>query len=324
MKQITKHLKMLSPFNNMEEMPKAIYVCKKILAFLVIYYGSAILGEVIIIGSLIAMGYDPLNGIMPAGNIEVLMQYYGFSVFLILAIIYCKFIEKRSLRTMGFNKRSGDYGYGAMIAVILLTIIVGICCVSGGIFYANVVDAANVECVDLNKVESGNSFNLVYMIALLGGLMIQGAAEEALCRGFLMHSLLKKVSVPLAIVFSSTAFVYPHFSTLMEADLEFAVIGLINLYLVSIIFSLLALHRSNIWVSCGLHSIWNFILYGILGLTLSGAEASNPGVICFEVNGASIINGGEYGIEASVITTIVLGVMVVMLCRRGKLQKREG
>lgn len=39
------------------------------------------------------------------------------------------------------------------------------------------------------------------------------------------------------------------------------------------------LWRSNIWIACGLHSIWNFILYCIMGLSLSGSESALNGVI---------------------------------------------
>lgn len=63
--------------------------------------------------------------------------------------------------------------------------------------------------------------------------------------------------MPLAIAISSTAFAYPHFATLFEAETEFAIIGTINLYLVSTVFSLLVITRSNIWTACGLHGIWS-------------------------------------------------------------------
>lgn len=303
--KMKKYIKMFLPFNYMEEMTKTAYVIKKVLAFLLLYFGSAVLGEAVIIGALSAMGYDPLHGVMPDGNIAMLMQYYGFAFFLLMAILYCKFIEKRTIKAMGYNKQVFDYLLGAVMAVVLLDVILGVCCLLGGVSYVGM--EANIE--------------LIYTLALLGGLMIQGAAEEALCRGFLMQSLLKKVPVWIAILVSSTAFAYPHFSTLFEADFAYAAIGIVNLYLISILFSLLILYRANIWISCGLHSIWNFLLYGVFGLTLSGNEVSQTGMICFEAEESSIINGGVYGIEASIVTTVILGAAVFML---GRLYKMEG
>jgi membrane protease YdiL (CAAX protease family) len=139
-----------------------------------------------------------------------------------------------------------------------------------------------------------------------------------MCRGFLLNSLKNRTSIPLAILISSTAFVFPHLSSLSEADFVYALVGIINLYLISIIFSILVLWRSNIWIACGLHSVWNFILYVIMGLSLSGSERIAKGVIFFKVKDASILNGAEYGIEASVITTIVLGMLLIIMITRWK------
>lgn len=308
MTQIKNYVKMINPFNNMEEMPAALYIIKKVLAFLIIYYAvGLIVGEGIIIGGLSIMGYDPLHGVMPGEEILTLIKYYGFISFLLLTVLYCRFIEKRSIQSMGFNKHICDYILGVILAVILLSIIMGICCLMGGISYVGV----------------GKDINYKYMIALLGGLIIQGATEEALCRGFLMSSLLKRVSVPVAIIVNATVFAFPHFSSLFEAEFKFAVLGVINLYLISVIFSMLILCRSNIWVSCGLHSIWNFLLYGVFGLTLSGSKTDTTGLICFEVNSSNVINGGVYGVEASIITTVILSIVVIVLCRYWNTHRSE-
>lgn len=88
-------------------------------------------------------------------------------------------------------------------------------CITGGITFVGINE----------KMDWG------YTFALLGAFMIQGAAEEALCRGFLMQSLLKKISVPWAVFLSSTVFVIPHLAS-MEADLTFKILGIVNLYLV--------------------------------------------------------------------------------------------
>lgn len=276
-----------------------VYVSKKVLAFLILYGVSAIIGEVIIIGGLSIAGYNPLHGVMPTGQIGDLIPYYGFSIFLLSAIIYCRFIEKRSINSMGFNKRIGDFFVGAGIAIVLLIIILGLCCVCGGISYVGISE--NVD--------------YIYLFALLCGLLIQGTAEEALCRGFLMHSLIHKISHKSAILISATAFVLPHFTSLMEVEISFVIIGTVNLYLISITFSLLMLYRVNIWISCGLHCIWNFLLYGVFGLTLSGGVANTEGILCFKANVSSVLNGDEYGIEASIVTTIVLGAAVFILLR---------
>ena len=63
---------------------------------------------------------------------------------------------------------------------------------------------------------------------------------------------------------------------------------------------------------------WNFILYVIMGLCLSGSESVSKGIVLFSVKDASILNGAEYGIEASVITTVVLGMLLFVMVKGWK------
>lgn len=279
-----------------------IYTIKKVVTFGVLYAVSAVLGEVLVIGGLVGLGYDPLQGEMPEGPIGELLFYYGFVIFALVTIAYWRLVEKKKLKEIGFSGNPLEYLAGALLAVLLLGIIMGAACV---------FDAITFHGFSVN-VDLGS---LLLWIVAFG---IQGATEEIMCRGFLLNSLKCKVSAPVAILVSSTAFAFPHLSSLLEADFVYALVGIINLYLISIIFSIFVLWRSNIWIACGLHSVWNFILYAIMGLSLSGSESGTKGVIRFEVKEASILNGAEYGIEASVITTVVLAALALIMVKRWK------
>ena len=289
----------LNPFNNETNMSSVEYIIKKLLTFILIYMSSAVLGEGVIIGTLYGMGYDPLHGVMPTGEISELLVYYGFLVFALVTIVYCRFVEKKNIKSIGFSGNPIEYLGGAVVATILLFIILGVGCLCGSISFCGFNTNVNIKSILLWVMAFG----------------IQGAAEEIMCRGFFLNSLKNKISVPLAILVSSTAFVFPHLSSLMEADFVYAVVGIINLYLVSSIFSVFVLRRCNIWTACGLHSAWNFILYVIMGLSLSGSESVSKGVVLFSVKDASILNGAEYGIEASVITTAVLGMLLFAMIK---------
>lgn len=297
MKSIKRCLKMISPFNNMEEMPTPVYAGKKILAFFLIFILSIIVSQAVMVGGLIIAGYNPPQGIMPSENIQTVISYYGYLVYAAITILYCKAVEKRSMKSIGFNRKGFDHVIGAVIAVVLLTVIAVICCISGGISFTGI----------------NHNIDVVYLIALFGGFLVQGAAEEIMCRGFLMPALLKKMSAPCAVFISATVFALPHLTSMTGSDTPLVLVGIVNLYLVSIIFSLLVLRRSNIWASCGLHSIWNFMLNGVLGLTVSGNQAETTGVFGFAVNHSGLLNGGSYGLESSIITTVVLAAAIAVL-----------
>ncbi len=292
----------LNPFNNDPNRAAAQYTLKKLLAFTMIYCFSAVLGEGIIIGILYRMGYDPLHGVMPAGQIGELLPYYGFLVFLLVTIAYCRLVEKRTTQSIGFSGNAVDYLAGVLLAAALLAIIIGVNCIFGSIKFWGL--NTNVDFKSL----------LLWILAF----GIQGAAEEMMCRGFLLHSLLEKISIPKAVMISSSAFILPHLMSLLEADFAYAIVGIVNLYLISIVFSALVLLRSGLWIACGLHSAWNFILYVIMGLSLSGVESTSKGIILFGVKDVGLLNGAAYGIEAGLITTAVLGVLATLILKGWK------
>ncbi len=124
-----------------------------------------------------------------------LLPYYGFSVFLLIAILYCRLIEKRGLKSLGYSKKVTDYFSGSVIAMFLLAIIISLCC------FANAMSWNGIN----------ENSNMIYFICLWIGFIIQSTAEETTSRGFLLQALLKKTSVPIAILVSSTAFSLPHF-----------------------------------------------------------------------------------------------------------------
>lgn len=291
----------LSPFNNNMDMSVTEYIIKKLLAFMLIYCLSAVLGEGIIIGILYGMGYDFLHGRMPVGQIGGVLPYYGFLIFSLVTFAYWRFVEKQTFRTNGFSGKTVDYLSGALIAVFMLIVIMSVCCISGSMIF---------EGININ-------IDIKNLIMWLLAFVIQGSAEEIMCRGFLLNSLKRRLSVSQAIWVSSTVFVVLHLirTTLLDTASVYIVLGIINLYLISFIFSILSMWRSNIWIACGLHSIWNFILNTIMGLSVSGNEGGLKGVALFSIKETNIINGAEYGIESSIITTIVLVMFLFVMIR---------
>ena len=151
------------------------------------------------------------------------------------------------------------------------------------------------------------------ILLLFGGFIIQGATEEILCRGIVLHALKEKTSVWIAIALSTVLFIMPHWSSLFDGGTVYGVIGVANLVLISIIFSLLTIRFQSIWAACGLHSFWNAILYSVLGLNLSGKDETVTAIFNMQSVGKNIWNGGEYGIEASVITAVVLALGVGLI-----------
>ena len=294
MKQLLKNI---SPFNNRTEMPTALFVIKKFLAFWVCYIAGLFIAEGIVILLHFACGKNMLVGDVFDAQTITLITYYGYIVISGVALLYWKLIEKKNLSEMGLTKRFGNYFIGAVVGVILLVLSVAAIVLTGNMEYHGVFE--NVD--------------ILMILLLFGGFIIQGATEEILCRGIVLHALKEKTSVWIAIVVSTVLFIIPHWSSLFDGGTVYGVIGVANLVLISIIFSLLTVRFKSIWAACGLHSFWNAILYSVLGLNLSGKDETVTAIFDMQSVGKNIWNGGEYGIEASIITAVVLALAAVLL-----------
>lgn len=300
-------LQNILPFNNREDMPVLLYVIKKILAFLLCLFGAGVIVEMVVGLSLTAMGKDPLHGDMFSDNINMLIMFYGYIFVSGLILLYWKLIEKKSLAEIGLTKNFGSYFIGMLITVPLLLIPVFLIIALGGLKYNGVFASIDYP-----------------MIALFfGGFIFQGLYEEILCRGLLLHTLKRKTSIPVAIGISSIAFTVLHISSIENGIYDILCIA--NLLLISVIFSMLTLYFKSLWAACGLHTLWNFVLFNILGLNLSGNDEKVTAIFNITADKDNVINGGMYGVEGSAVTMIVLliGAVALIVIERLHCARRE-
>lgn len=292
-------LKNISPFNNRGDMPVLQFVIKKFLAFWLCYIVGIFVAEGIVILLHFVCGKNPFAGEGFDMQTMTLIKYYGYIIFIGVILLYWKLIEKKTLADMGVTKKLGSYFIGAALSIALLAASVAIIILAGGFEFCGIF--ANI--------------NFGMLLLFVGGFVIQGAMEEFLCRGLVLHSLKDKVHIIVTIGVSTLVFILPHWSSLFAGEIIYGMIGIVNLVLISVIFSLLTFHFKSIWAACGLHSIWNAILYAVLGLNLSGNDKTVTAVFNIKSVGENILNGGVYGIEASVLTAGVLLLAVVGLWR---------
>ena len=288
-------------------MPAALFIIKKFLAFWLCYIAGLFLAEGIAILLHFACGKNMLVGDVFDAQTITLIKYYGYFIMAGVTLVYWRWIEKKPLSEMGLTRNFGTYFIGVIASMILLALCVATIILTGSMKYQGLFEHIDISMIAL----------------LIGGFIIQGANEEILCRGMVLHTLKEKTSVWIAVAVSTALFMMPHLSSLFDGGFVYGVIGIANLVLISIIFSLLTLRFKSIWAACGLHSFWNAILYCILGLNLSGNGETVTAVFHVQSVGKNILNGGEYGIEASLITTVVLALTAAVFWNhyRKKIEK---
>ncbi len=302
MKKWKQYLQAISPFNNRTDMPDVLFVLKKILAFWLCYITGLCVAEGIAILLHFALGKNIFAGEMLDAQTITLITYYGFGIVAGTALLYWKWIEKKPLSAMGLTGNIGQYLFGVFMGILLLLLSVAAIILTGDMEFCGI---------------SGNT-DFTMLLLLTGGFVIQGAAEEILCRGIALHALKARTSVRTAVFVSTVLFIIPHLPTLLDAGILYGTIGIVNLALISCIFSLLTIRFGSIWAACGLHSCWNAVLYGVLGLNLSGNTETTTTVFQLRSAGETILNGGSYGIEASILTTAVLGLAVMIMIWKGR------
>lgn len=230
---------------------------------------------------------------------EWLMIYTLFAEILLIALYagYCRLIEKRSFATMGFTKDHmfSQYVKGLLWAVVLF----------GGAYLL----CAGAGAVHFEGVSAGMIPG--YIVLYFVGYMIQGMAEEVICRGYLLVSLSRNHSVCYSVIISSGVFMAMHMSNDHVTLLSF-----INIFLCGLLFGLIFVERGNIWMVAALHAGWNFLQNNLFGMPVSGMAQGNSVFTTTFVDGRSLINGGAFGIEGGIAVTVVLALGIYITYRR--------
>lgn len=210
-----------------------------------------------------------------------------------IVILYCRFLERRSLASMGFVKKNAVPSY-------LIGLVAGFAMFSATVLISFAVGAVKYSGAG---IENGGLFALICL-----GWLFQGAEEEILCRGYFMPSLSTKMPLWAAALISSV-----FFSVLHIANGGFNLIVLVNLTLTGFMFAVFAIRFDNLWINCAIHSVWNLVQGNFYGLPVSGMN-TRPSIFRFElVENADLWTGGKFGLEGSLSETIIMVIVIAAL-----------
>ncbi len=229
---------------------------------------------------------------MEDSSLTLLMLFSTIAIT-ITVLLYCRVIEGRKLHTIGFTKMGAflQYLLGLAVGFAMFSAVVGISYLMGGL-QANGLAGGAVSGILLAFV----------------GFGLQGMSEEVLCRGYLMTTLLRHYKPWVAVLTNAVIF-----SLLHGMNNGVTLLALVNLTLCGIMFSLYMLRTDNLWGACALHSIWNFVQGNFYGLPVSGINSGDSVFTFSLIEGKDLANGGAFGPEAGLPTTIVLTVVILIL-----------
>lgn len=151
-------------------------------------------------------------------------------------------------------------------------------------------------------------FSLQASLFLLLLFILISVFEELLSRGYLLPYLQKHYGTVWAIGLSSLIFTALHL-----ANDHLSVTGLLSIFLAGVLLAQLRLVYQNLWVPIGVHFIWNYLQGAVYGFSVSGHHTESIFVPNFEA--PSLINGGMFGIEGSVVTVVILLIAIIAFRR---------
>lgn len=247
-----------------------------------------------------AVNSQDMNAVMEistqlvSSNAYMITMLFATSMMILVTLLFCKLIQKRKMNTLGFRKKGlvKEYFIGLAVGFVIFSAAVLICVITGSL---------KLEGLSAN-------FAIGTFLLYTVGYMIQGMAEEVLCRGYFLVSIGRRYSMMVAIWANAIFFAMLHL-----ANAGISVLAFVNLTLFGVLASLYFIKRDNIWGVGALHSIWNLVQGNFYGIRVSGMQ-SNCSVLSSEmVEGKELINGGAFGLEGGLAVTIVLAIGIVVL-----------
>ncbi len=210
-----------------------------------------------------------------------------------LTFAYTAFVERRSFASIGLG---GPHPLARFIFGLVL-----------GVVFVFAVCAGIVAFGGAVIIDWAPSFAqpvmLAWTAALLAGFIIQGSTEEIVFRGWMMSAIGPRWGLAFAVILNSAVFGLLHAANLPEINwLAIANVGVFGVYM-----SLMALDDKNIWRACGWHAGWNWALMTGFEIEVSGLPpAVDALIVDIDRAGASVISGGAFGPEGSIVTTAAL------------------
>ena len=224
-------------------------------------------------------------------NIAILISTLMVSL---ATYFFVKSYQKRTAKSMGLvsNNKIKSYLLGIGISFLMLSLAFSL---------------ATLFCGYDIKINTENVNPLVFVFFIFGW-MCQGFEEEFIVRSAIMNYFASRSGVFVGIVANSLIFAILHLG-----NSSFNPLAFINLFIIGLVFSMIFYITDNIYASAGAHSMWNLMQANIIGINVSGIISSGNTIFKSSPAGSTLISGGAFGIEASILVTLVGIVSLLIL-----------
>ena len=257
---------------------------------------QTIMMAVLFIGIIIS----PFNLLEPptGSNFDIVTQITLLVVFTLTIYIARRFLDKRSLESLGLklNKQTlKDLFAGVGIAFVITGLIYVAETALGWLTFESFAWQAK----PMGSVISG-------ILMFLGLYILVGWNEELLFRGYQLQTLASGLNLFWAAIISSAVFGVAH---LLTPNATWG--GVVGVFFAALFLAYSYVRTRQLWLPIGLHIGWNFFEGVVFGFPVSGNEIYR--VIRHQVTGPELWTGGLYGPEAGLIVLPALAIGMALI-----------
>jgi len=234
----------------------------------------------------------PTNDLFDAIGINMMTLFMFLQLFVMLFIItiFRKLVDRKSILSLGFE-------FSAYKMDLLKGLVLGAGLIAVGFLFLYAFDFILIVNADLGGIK-WLSYIILFVIVAFN--------EEILIRGYILTNLMASMNKYWALIGSSIIFLLMH----MSND-NLTLISIVNLFLAGIMLGIYTIHKGNLWFPLGMHFSWNFFQGPILGFAVSGLKVES--VISQEITGNTLITGGQFGFEGSLLLTLMIIVSTLLI-----------
>jgi membrane protease YdiL (CAAX protease family) len=234
--------------------------------------------------------------IVPADNpvVSIVLTVLAILVAYLAYAAYVRLIEKRPVQELEGSGALRELGLGLLLGLGVFTLIIAILWILG-----------------VYRVSGVNSW-LVLFPALAANVP-SGFIQEIIFRGVIFRITEERLGPWWALGISSVLFGIIH---VLSAGATVQSVIAITLE-AGVLLGAAYLLTHRLWLPIGIHVAWDLANDGIFGAGAAGISGESiRGILQAALSGPAILSGGTAGVEASLVSVVVLLAVSIYMLRR--------
>ena len=220
---------------------------------------------------------------------HLITSFFGLLGALLVVYLFVELVDDERFADIGLQLKKHMKG-------VLLGLTAGLFIMVAGYLVLNT----------LNQIEFAETIFLggEFLMTILLFLMVS-ISEEIFFRGYVLRNFMESMNKYVALLVSALLFALMH-----AANPNLSLIGNINLFLAGVVLGLPYIYTKNLMFPIAFHFSWNFF-QSLFGFNVSGLDSYS--LIEFKISQNTLVNGGNFGFEGSVLAILFQVALVFIL-----------